>query len=198
MYNRNTKGQFATGNVTPPDVIQKIIAAHKSIPRTEEVRTKISKSHFGIRPSEKTRLKMSLAKIGKPAWNKGKPQTDELKLKNSIAHRGENGSGWKGGLTKLIEIVRRGITYRNWRTAVFQRDNFTCVWCGANKKYLNADHITQFALMLRENKIQTLEEAENFPDLWDINNGRTLCVDCHKETDTYLNKGKQYLKQYGL
>lgn len=170
----------------------------KGIPRPIEVREKIRKSHFGIRPDEKTRKKMRLAKLGKP--RAGFPSkwkhNEESRLKNSLAHRGESGSGWRGGLTSLIRMVRRGIVYRNWRTSVFKRDNYTCVWCGANKKYLNADHIKQFAILLRDNNIKTLEEAEVCEDLWNINNGRTLCVDCHKETDTYLNKGKEYLKKY--
>lgn len=77
-----------------------------------ETRKKISKSHFGIRPNEEARLKMSLAKRGKTTWNKGKPQSLEAKLKNSIKHRGENSSGWRGGLTSLIRRIRRGIKYR--------------------------------------------------------------------------------------
>lgn len=38
---------------------------------TEEIRAKISKSRMGITFSEKSREKMSIAKIGKPTWNKG-------------------------------------------------------------------------------------------------------------------------------
>jgi len=170
----------------------------KGIPRTEEAKRKISEGHKGIRPTNATRLKMSLAKKGKVSPLRGTKQTESAKLKNSIAHRGEKSSGWRGGLTSLIRSIRRGIKYRSWRTLVFTRDNYTCVWCGANKKYLNADHIEQFAILLRKFEIKSLEQAENCEDLWNINNGRTLCIDCHKETDTYLNKGKKYLKNYVL
>lgn len=127
---------------------------------------------------------------------KGNPEkwkhTIESNIKNSLAHRGEKSNFWKGGKSKLDDLIRRCLKYRNWRTSVFVRDNYTCVWCGANKKYLNADHIKQFALLLHENNIKTVEEAENCEELWQINNGRTLCIDCHKETDTYLNKGRHY------
>ena len=45
---------------------------------------------------------------------------------------------------------------------------------------LNADHIKPFSL---------------FPELrFDLNNGRTLCVECHKKTDTYCEKIYKYKK----
>jgi len=68
------------------------------------------------------------------------------------------------------------------------RDNFTCIWCGIRNEEglgfsvkLNADHIKPFAL---------------FPDLrFELSNGRTLCEDCHKKTDTYGLKVKLYEKR---
>lgn len=53
---------------------------------------------------------------------------------------------------------------------------------------LNVDHIISFIEILKVWKIKTLEDALNCPDLWDINNGRTLCLDCHRKTDTYGRK----------
>ena len=29
-------------------------------------------------------------------------------------------------------------------------------------------------------------------ELWNINNGITLCLDCHKETDSYLKQMKNH------
>lgn len=171
---------------------------NKGMPRSADVRAKISASHVGIKPSKETIEKMRLAKLGKPAHNKGKPMSEATKLKLSLQRRGENSPAWKGGLTSLIRQIRRGIKYRTWRKAVYDRDNYTCQVCGEDKQYLNADHIIQFALLLRMHNIKTVEQAESSDALWDIGNGRTLCLPCHKTTDTYLNKGKQYLKQYGL
>jgi len=49
--------------------------------------------------------------------------------------------------------------------------NITCKNCGERGGRLNADHIKPFSL---------------FPDLrLKLSNGRTLCVDCHVQTDTY-------------
>lgn len=56
--------------------------------------------------------------------------------------------------------------YRAWRSAVFERDDYTCQMCGQVGGDLNADHIKAWKL---------------FPDLrFEISNGRTLCVCCHR------------------
>ena len=60
-----------------------------------------------------------------------------------------------------------------WRQEVFVRDNYTCQMCGArsgtgHKVTLNAHHIKPFA---------SYEELRT-----DVNNGITLCEDCHKLT----------------
>ncbi len=169
---------------------------NKGVARSPEVRAKIGASHLGKKHTVEAKEKMSIAKIGKATWNLGRKHTDEAKLKNSLAHRGEKSAQWRGGVSSLIRLVRRGIRYRAWRTLVYERDSYTCVHCGEDKQYLNADHIIQFAILLRDNKIKTVEQAESCDALWDIKNGRTLCLPCHKKTDTYLNKGKEYLKQY--
>jgi 5-methylcytosine-specific restriction endonuclease McrA len=129
--------------------------------------------------------------------NKGKKRTEENKKKISESLkklyklgkkppvppieclvRGEKHPWWKGGITTEIEKARKSIEYKVWRKAVKERDNYTCIWCGS-KDRLIADHIKPFA---------------KFPELrFDINNGRTLCHDCHKKTDTY---GKN-LQHYG-
>lgn len=103
---------------------------------------------------------------------------------------GKNAPGWKGGMTKVSQNVRSSTNYTQWRMAVFERDKFTCCSCGASGVYLNADHIKPFHLILKENDIKTTKQAIKCEELWDINNGRTLCVPCHKKTDTYGGRGR--------
>lgn len=43
------------------------------------------------------------------------------------------------------------------------------------------------ATIIRENNIMTLTDAVKCEELWNINNGITLCKECHKKTDSYLN-----------
>lgn len=79
---------------------------------------------------------------------------------------GENNPRWKGGITPKNEIIRHSSEMKNWRKQVFERDNYTCQCCGDNKGgNLRAHHVLNFSEYL---------------DLrFDINNGITLCSDCH-------------------
>lgn len=106
--------------------------------------------------------------------------TEETKRKVSESRRGKamgaKNPSWKGGVTPEIKKIRKSFEYKLWRKAVFERDNWACVWCGnrqsaGNKVILHGDHIKPFAL---------------YPELrFAIDNGRTLCQPCHRTTDTY-------------
>ena len=165
--------------------------AHKGKKHTEETKKKMSKSHIGFKHSEKTKVKMSQSKIGKKgiSWSKemkdrrsllqtGRKHSLETRIKISENHKGENAPNWKGGVTSINAQLRNSLEYRLWRESIFKRDNYQCVWGGkehGNK--LQADHIKPFAY---------------FPELrFAIDNGRTLCENCHKSTETYLNNYKK-------
>jgi 5-methylcytosine-specific restriction endonuclease McrA len=88
------------------------------------------------------------------------------------------------GYTKhqLDRLVRYSKEMKEWRTAVFKRDDYTCQMCGERGAYLEADHIKPFAF---------------FPELrFDLSNGRTLCRECHDKTKmSYKEMRKIYLNQ---
>lgn len=75
---------------------------------------------------------------------------------------------------------------KQWREKVFQRDNYICQHCFVRGGKIHADHIKPFSAILAENKIKTISQAISCKELWDIKNGRTLCIPCHKKTPTYL------------
>ena len=140
--------------------------------------------------TEETRQKQSDSRKGKVSWNKGKtgyktkPCSEERRQNISKAKKGkampwvvgENNHNWKGGITPINTKIRNSTEYKNWRVSVFERDNYTCQECGSRGVELHADHIKPFAF---------------HPELRLVmSNGRTLCVPCHKATDTYLWKAK--------
>jgi len=164
---RNSKGQFVKGG--------KEWSGKK---HSEISKAKMSAKRIGLKPTEESRIKMSEThkRLGtKPPSMKGKKATVEHRRKNGEAHIGDKNHFWKGGVTPINIKIRRSLEYRLWRDAVFQRDGYKCVWCGDDKGgNLNADHIKPFAL---------------YPELrFAIDNGRTLCEECHKTTDTFGNR----------
>lgn len=66
---------------------------------------------------------------------------------------------------RQLEMQR--IMYKNWRNSIFERDKYTCVHCHEVGGRLNAHHIISW------------KSCEN--SRYDINNGVTLCENCHRE-----------------
>lgn len=116
--------------------------------------------------------------------------------KMSENQRGEKGSNWQGGRTAISEIVRNLSMYKDWRKEIFSRDNYSCTICG-KKSFgdIQADHIEPLSRILKKNNINSAEEAMLCDSLWDVNNGRTLCIKCHKKTDTYAGRLNKKLKE---
>jgi len=165
----------------------------------------------GVPMSEGAKRKSSEAHKGKTAWNKGKKMSEEQRIKmlgtlkgihrspNTEFRKGENvgdknnakkpGVGekiskakkgkphfnqrgknhprWGGDETLEHERIRKRIEYKTWRETIFSRDKWTCQKCKMRGKKLNVHHIFNFA---------------DFSDLRiSVDNGITLCEECHKE-----------------
>jgi len=97
---------------------------------------------------------------------------------------GKNNPRWKGGITKFQEKVRKLPEYSLWRKNIFKRDNWTCQICGIKGCKLEAHHIKEFNLILKTMKILKIKEAIKCSELWNTNNGVTVCLDCHNKTKT--------------
>ena len=123
-----------------------------------------------------------------PSYWKGKTFTEEHKKlfrkphkkmsaekrKNMSRGKGYANPSWKGGRTSKHEQIRKSLKYKLWREAIFKRDNYICQKCGKHGGLLNADHIKPFAL---------------YPKFrFRVSNGRTLCVPCHRKTETFGKK----------
>ncbi len=102
--------------------------------------------------------------------------------KPKLSMRGEKNPNWKGGTYGNERHILMGrIEYKNWRSSVFERDNYTCQHCSKRGGNLEADHIIPYI----QDKSKVL----------DINNGRTLCQSCHKKTNTWGHKVHKYLQE---
>ena len=146
----------------------------KRKPLSEETKLKIKLKVTGHKHTKEAKIKIGLASKGN-TYCLGKKASLETRIKKKEAMLGEKNHQWRGGLVEKNLVIRHSLEYRLWRESVFQRDNYTCIWCGDNRGgNLEADHIRPFAL---------------FPELrFVLENGRTLCINCHKTTNTYGKK----------
>lgn len=176
------------------------LRGHKTSPETKE---KIRRANLGKIISEKARQKISLSQKGRTPWNKGKTmwrsnnhprgmlgkipskehrdkirvaltgfrRSEQVCQRIGLAKTGSNNPMWRGGITSFRLKVWRSGPYKEWRDNVFKRDNYICQKCGEASRILNAHHIKSFV---------------EHPKLrFNIDNGQTLCVYCHRKTDNY-------------
>lgn len=110
--------------------------------------------------------------------------SQECYWSNMSRRRGPETSAWKGGLLAENLSVRGSRKYQEWKQTVFMRDDFTCKNCGALGGEINAHHIKPFSEFISEIKVilpllSIQEAAQIYTPMWDLNNGVTLCRDCH-------------------
>jgi hypothetical protein len=195
-----------------PDIMFIIYKEH-----SEKTKGEFSKN-YGKHLSEETKLKISRANKGKlvgelsPFYGipKSKEQIEKvLKTKElrNVSSKGENNSmfgrrgqnspiygekngRWKGGVKSENEKIRQSVEYKEWRNAIFARDNYTCQCCGEKSGDIEAHHIDNF--------------SDNVDKRFDIDNGITLCKKCHNPIyegsfhNVYgtFNNNKEQLDEY--
>lgn len=149
--------------------------------RSEETKEKISRANKG------RRLKPEVLKVEKTCLFCKKKMLllpclarEYNYCSHKCAFSGEKNPNWKGGITPLVMQIRNSKEMQEWRKAVYERDNYTCQICNMRGGDLNVDHIKPFAL---------------YPDLrFDIDNGRTLCIECHRGTETFGGRVQNLVK----
>lgn len=145
-----------------------ISKGNKGLKRTPEQCENIARGHIGQPCLTETRKKLSIINSGEkhPRWGK----------------RGADSPTWRGGLTAANDAFRNSFAHREWRNAVFAKNNYTCVSCGQVRGDIEADHIKPLSIY---------NGTKGYPDIrLDVSNGRTLCRTCHRKTDTYGMRGK--------
>lgn len=131
------------------------------------------------------RLVGNKSRLGKPPWNKGKSLSEETKRKISqslmgrpTGRTGSKSNFWKGGKSSEYTKLKNSLAWKNWRRSVFERDDYTCQECGERNYKGNGKSV-----WIHPHHIKSRTE---FPELqFDVNNGITLCRDCHRKTHNY-------------
>lgn len=125
---------------------------------SEKHRRNLSKNHADFRGEKSVH------------WKGGKPRCAicKVEIAYGCTHcQHHKSTVWKGGITPENERIRRSKEYKDWREQVFERDNYTCQCCQTKGGYLHSHHIKSFA---------------EYPELrFEIDNGVTLCIRCHRK-----------------
>jgi endogenous inhibitor of DNA gyrase (YacG/DUF329 family) len=127
----------------------------------------------------------SIAYTGKKMTSEQKKRMSEAKIgKSTPWMNGANNHFWKGGIWAVNrrekDRIMHRLEYKNWRRTILERDEYKCQWCGSTEN-LHVDHIKPFCTHKNLRLV--------------IDNGRTLCFQCHKKTDTYgRKKQKEMIK----
>lgn len=114
---------------------------------------------------------------GNPMFGKARPKEVKAKISRSRVlsgvAQGARNPNWKGGRSFARGERYRAMQtagYKNWRRAVFERDDYTCQnkECGHRGGDLEAHHVKPWS---------------TFPELrYSVDNGLTLCLKCHRKT----------------
>lgn len=138
---------------------------------------------------------------GKIAWSHGKKLTDSHRYKLSLSHMGhkisedtkekmrksaKSGSDsrfWKGGITPMNKTERTKFRL-HLQSQVLRRDNFTCQLCGKRGGNLQVDHIQSW--------------SEYVELRFNLDNCRTLCMDCHYQVTFGKPKPKNVIWGHNL
>lgn len=134
------------------------------------------------RPSIMTQAaKMGLKKSDE-GWKRchNEKVTPEFRILQSCVQRGLNPEDFNGFATRDGFRLRNSQKYREWRLAVYTRDDFTCQICRkVGNGNLNAHHVIELQTLIAHYRKTHDALDANDEYFYDINNGLTLCKLCH-------------------
>jgi hypothetical protein len=139
----------------------------------------------GKKQPESQKIKVSKALTGHPYWSGPNAKLTQIKKGERRSPSTEFKRGqksWNAGTSTNPDYsFRMSKTYADFRLKVLKRDNYTCQIGGERGGKLIVDHIKPYAFF-KDERIN-------------MKNARTLCIKCHRKTDTY---GYGAIKKYGM
>lgn len=153
-----------------PEWHQRILALNatkKGVPLSEEHRRKIGMAGLGRKRTEEFKTLVGNIHRGKIRGQEERAKQSATARGKKKANTGDRNGNWNGGTTSERMKAYNSREYKDWRKAVFERDNYTCraLDCPKTTTRIQADHIKPFAI---------------YPELrFDVTNGQTLCEPCH-------------------
>ena len=107
-------------------------------------------------------------------WNKGKQVSEETRIKMSLAQtKDEEFIGFHKDINSRLRTSKKWIS---WRQQVYERDDYTCKICDKRCCELHPHHIIS---------VKECIKTGNLDKVYDVNNGVTLCVECHRKKHKY-------------
>lgn len=102
---------------------------------------------------------------------------------SNLLTSGENNYNWKGGTyTSEVESFRKTYEFKFWQKSVLKRDNYTCQCCNKKYKNPNAHHLDGYNWCIEKRT--------------DIDNGITLCKECHTKFHVKYGYGDNTREQF--
>lgn len=146
---------------------------------TKETKQKLKKSRANqLPPTLGKNLKRH------PEWKKffgkGYNISEKTRKKKSNLISGNKNPNWRGGVWSANNSQRNSKNSILWKKTILTKDNFSCKACGSIS-FLEIHHINNFS---------------EFPELrLAIDNGITLCHNCHVEFHKQYTKYNNSIKQ---
>lgn len=165
------------------ETLQKMRESAKRENLSDETIIKMRNSHMAENLSDETRMRMSESGKGRTHTEDAKrrigeasarrtriPHTHETRHKISATKQNVSYNEWRGFASPRRNLLMATNSYKNWRNAVFARDDYTCQMCNVRGWKLEAHHIIP------------VRDTKNMFFIFDIDNGITLCLKCHNKT----------------
>lgn len=95
----------------------------------------------------------------------------------------------KDTYSDVAHYLRTSLKYSDWRKNVFCRDHYQCKKCGS-KNNIHAHHKKPLYDIVQKYNY-SIENILNSDEFNDIENGETLCSDCHQKEHPYIKRNQK-------